>query len=193
MAVESGRWLQQSKFRRQTKRQGAQLGCHPYDAGFMVDISEQTRRSFAEFFLAIAFRDGCTAAKIVRETALRISPNLDVEAFDIDIAKLIDRVGGLKARDIQLTGFVGELFAIMRKHHIYGTSQFTLIILSLLVYEGVTKQKIWDSSEDCKVVPNASIETITSCLYPLILPAVMRPIHRAVQRWEEKQRDEAEG
>ena len=49
-----------------------------------------------------------------------------------------------------------------------------------------TKRKIWNSSEDCKVVPNASIETITSCLYPLILPAAMRPIHRALKYRERK-------
>lgn len=111
------------------------------DAGFMVELSEETRRSFAEFFLAIAFRDGSTAARIVRETALRLPPDLDVATFDADITELIQRVGGLRARDFQVAGFVGELFALMRKHRIYGTSQFTLIILSLLVYEGVTKQR----------------------------------------------------
>jgi ubiquinone biosynthesis protein len=111
------------------------------DAGFMVELTETTRRSFAEFFLAIAFRDGKAAARIVRETALCLPPNLKIEFFDRDIAELINRVGGLKARDFQVAGFVSELFAIMRKHHIYGTSQFTLIILSLLVYEGVTKQR----------------------------------------------------
>lgn len=114
------------------------------DAGFMVELSEDTRRAFAKFFLAIAFRDGKTASRIVRETALRLPPGLNVESFDHDVAELIARFGGLRARHFQVAGFVGELFAIMRKHRIYGPSEFTLIILSLLVYEGVTKQRYPD-------------------------------------------------
>lgn len=123
------------------------------DAGFMVALTEETRRSFAEFFLAIAFRDGSTAARIVRETAIRLPASLDVPAFDQDITDLIQRVGGLRARDFQVAGFVGELFAIMRKHCIYGTSQFTLIILSLLVYEGVTKQRHPDLDFQQEAIP----------------------------------------
>lgn len=123
------------------------------DAGFMVELTGATRQSFAEFFLSIALRDGSTAAKIVRETALRLPASLDVEAFDDDIAALVLRVGGLKARDFQVAGFVGELFGIMRKHEIYGTSQFTLIILSLLVYEGVTKQLRPDLDFQQEAVP----------------------------------------
>lgn len=123
------------------------------DAGFMVELTEEARRSFAEFFLAIAFRDGSKAAETVRETALRLPPDLNIEAFDRDIAELISRVGGLRARDFQVAGFVGELFAIMRKHNIYGTSQFTLIILSLLVYEGVTKQRYPDLDFQQESIP----------------------------------------
>lgn len=123
------------------------------DAGFMVELTNQVRRSFAEFFLAIAFRDGSTAAKIVRETALRLPPDLSIETFERDITDLINRVGGLRARDFQVAGFVGELFAIMHKHHIYGTSQFTLIILSLLVYEGVTKQRYPDLNFQQEAIP----------------------------------------
>jgi len=111
------------------------------DAGFMIELSDQTRRAFARFFLAIAFRDGDSASRTIRETALRLPSKLDVEIFDREISDLIDRVGGLTARDFQVAGFVGELFAIMRKHNIYGASQFTLIILSLLVYEGLAKQR----------------------------------------------------
>lgn len=123
------------------------------DAGFMIELTDKTRRSFAEFFLAIAFRDGTTAARIVRETAIRLPATLDVSAFDQGITDLIERVGGLRARDFQVAGFVGELFAIMRKHGIYGPSEFTMIILSLLVYEGVTKQRYPDLDFQQEAIP----------------------------------------
>ena len=46
------------------------------DAGFMVQLDDSTRRSFAKFFLSIAFRDGNTVARIVRETAHYLPPSL---------------------------------------------------------------------------------------------------------------------
>ncbi|MCZ8190226.1 MAG: AarF/UbiB family protein [Microcystis sp. LE19-338.1B] len=123
------------------------------DAGFMFQLDDSTRRSFAKFFLSIAFRNGSTAARIVRETAQYLPPSLDVKAFDDDITNLIERVGGLQARDFQVVGFVGELFAIQHKHGIYGTNQFTLTILSLLVFEGVAKQRFPDLNFQQESVP----------------------------------------
>jgi len=123
------------------------------DAGFMTQLDDSTRRSFAKFFLSIAFRDGSTAARIVRETAQCLPPNLNIKAFDDDITSLIKRVGGLRARDFQVAGFVGELFAIQHKHCIYGTNQFTLTILSLLVFEGVAKQRFPDLNFQQEAVP----------------------------------------
>jgi len=49
-----------------------------------------------------------------------------------------------------------------------------------------TKQRIWDSTEDRNVIPNANMDTITKCLYPFVLDAAMRPIYRAVRRQERK-------
>lgn len=111
------------------------------DAGFVVELTDEIRRSFAEFFLSIALRDGRTAAKIVRNTAIHVPIDLNILTFENDISRLIDKVAGSSARDFEVAGFVGELFSIMRKHKVLGTPNFTLIILSLLVFEGVTKDR----------------------------------------------------
>jgi len=97
--------------------------------------------------------DGRGAARIVRETATRVPPDFDANAFDDDICYLIERVGGMVAREFQVVGFVSELFALQRKHGIYGTSRFTLAILSLLVLEGVAKQRFPDLDFQKEVVP----------------------------------------
>ena len=52
-----------------------------------------------------------------------------------------------------------------------------------------TKQRIWDSCEDAELLPNASIATITDCLYPHIFQATLPRIHRAVRNREAKQRE----
>lgn len=123
------------------------------DAGFMTELGTSTRRSFAEFFLAFALRDGQSAAKIVRETAARLPENLDVNAFDSNVSSLVERFGGLRARDFRVAGFVSELFAIQRRYGIYGTSKFTLAILSLLVFEGVAKQRFPDLDFQREAIP----------------------------------------
>jgi ubiquinone biosynthesis protein len=123
------------------------------DAGFVAEFDGVSRRSFAEFFLSIAVRDGYAAAKIIRETARRLPENLDIEAFDNEISVLVNRFGGKKAREFQVAGFVIELFSIQRRHGIHGTSKFTLPILSLLVFEGVAKQRHPDLDFQAQSVP----------------------------------------
>jgi len=55
-----------------------------------------------------------------------------------------------------------------------------------------TKRRIWESTEDCKIIPNASIETITDCLYPHIFHATLPRIHRAVKNREVKEGEQIE-
>lgn len=46
--------------------------------------------------------------------------------------------------------------------------------------DNVKKRKMWKSTEDCKIIPNTSIETITDCLYAHIFQASLPRIYRAV-------------
>ena len=50
-----------------------------------------------------------------------------------------------------------------------------------------TKRKIWESSEDAAIIPNADIDTITDCLYPHIFQGTLPRIHRAVRNRERKE------
>jgi ubiquinone biosynthesis protein len=109
------------------------------DFGFVAELTPRAKQKFAEFFLSIAFRDGETAAKIVRETAIRVPVDLDSGALEKDIQTLIDKTSGRKAADFQVAGFVLELFEVQRQHRIFGSPDFTLPILSLLTYEGLIK------------------------------------------------------
>ena len=44
-----------------------------------------------------------------------------------------------------------------------------------------TKRRIWESTEDAEIIPNASIKTITEGLYPYIFHAAKTRISRAVR------------
>ena len=47
-----------------------------------------------------------------------------------------------------------------------------------------TKRAIWESTEDAQVLSNASMETITDCLYPFVFQATLPRIYRAVHKRE---------
>ena len=47
-----------------------------------------------------------------------------------------------------------------------------------------TKRRIWETTEDADIVRNATIETITECLYPFVCQATMPRILRAVRTRE---------
>jgi ubiquinone biosynthesis protein len=109
------------------------------DLGFVSELAPDARREFAQFFLSIAIRDGKSAARVVRETALQIGAHFDAVAFERDMQVLVDKAAGRKAGEFQVAGFVFDLFEIQRRHGVYGSPSFTLPILSLLAYEGLIK------------------------------------------------------
>jgi hypothetical protein len=47
-----------------------------------------------------------------------------------------------------------------------------------------TRRRIWELTGDAEIIPNASIETITDCLYPHVFLATLPRIHRAVRNRE---------
>jgi hypothetical protein len=51
-----------------------------------------------------------------------------------------------------------------------------------------TKRRIWESTEDAAVIPDAGLETIAECLYPFVFDAANRLIHKAVVDRERKRK-----
>ncbi|NLH73581.1 MAG: hypothetical protein GX456_11055 [Verrucomicrobia bacterium] len=47
-----------------------------------------------------------------------------------------------------------------------------------------TRRAIWESTKDAELIPNASMDTITDCLYPFVFQATLRRIYRAVRNRE---------
>jgi hypothetical protein len=50
--------------------------------------------------------------------------------------------------------------------------------------DAMTKRKIWESTEDSTIIPDAGLKTITECLYPFVFDAANRLIHKAVVKRE---------
>lgn len=123
------------------------------DFGFSAKLSPSERAAFARLFLSIALGDGATAARIVRETALRSPADLDSASFERELGQLIRASAGQRASDFLISSFVSSLFKIQRKYKIYGSPSFTMAIFSLTVYEGVIRHRCADLDFQREAVP----------------------------------------
>ena len=110
------------------------------DTGFIAKLSDQDRRHFARFFLGIATNAGRDCARILYETASSKSDTFDREGFDLAIVDLISRFAGSKAAEFQVATFAFHIFDIQRRFGLRGSTNFTMAILSLLIFEGIAKQ-----------------------------------------------------
>ena len=110
------------------------------DFGLVAALSDNDRRSFSEFFVAIATNDGRTCARIVLDTAQQLSPGFDAASFDDAMVGLVSRYAGLNAEEFEVARFAVDLFDVQRRHGVRGSTNFTLVIVAFVVFEGIVKQ-----------------------------------------------------
>ncbi len=110
------------------------------DMGFVATLAHDDRYLFGRFFFDIATNSGRDCARILYETSSYQSPAFNRAAFDQAIIDLIRRSSGSKAADFQVATFASQLFDIQRRFGLRGSNNFTMAILSLLVFEGIAKQ-----------------------------------------------------
>lgn len=105
------------------------------DAGFVVQLPEDARRAFTEFFFRMGTGNGRRCAEIVLSTALH-PPGLDPAAFTAEMVALVDSVTGVRAGDFDLLRFAAGLFDLQRRHGLHADPQFIFPLLGILVFEG---------------------------------------------------------
>ena len=110
------------------------------DFGLVAELSDLDRRTFARFFVGIATNDGRTCARIVRDTAQELDPAFDAESFEASMVALISSYSGLDAHGFEVARFAVDLFDVQRRHGVRGSTNFTLVIVSFVVFEGIVKQ-----------------------------------------------------
>lgn len=110
------------------------------DTGFIARLNDQDRRYFARFFLDIATNAGKDGARILYETASYASESFNREQFDQAVINLIGKTAGSKAAEFQVATFAFHIFDIQRRFGLRGSTNFTMAILSLLIFEGIAKQ-----------------------------------------------------
>ncbi|GCE07689.1 ABC1 kinase family protein [Dictyobacter aurantiacus] len=110
------------------------------DAGFVAQLKREDRHQFVEFFLGISMNAGKRCARILYETASYKSATFDQEQFQQEVRELIRKSSGANAANFQVATFAYQIFAIQKRFGLRGSTDFTMAILSLLVFEGIAKQ-----------------------------------------------------
>ncbi|MFJ1896273.1 ABC1 kinase family protein [Streptomyces sp. NPDC088115] len=116
------------------------------DAGFVVQLPDAVRRSFAGFFLNMAQGNGPKCADIVLDSAARLPADMDREGFRSAVTELVDEVAGALSKDFDLGAFAPRLFKLQKDFGVFAAAEFAFPLLSLLVLEGMIKE--FDSEVD---------------------------------------------
>ena len=109
------------------------------DFGLVARLDPADVIAFRRFFLAMATNDGETCARIVLETADSRPPRFDREAFEEAMKTMVDRFAGQRVKQFEVAHFTLELFDLQRRFSVRGSTAFTMMIVSLLVFEGIVK------------------------------------------------------
>jgi len=123
------------------------------DFGFMTELECDERLAFAAFFYSIATNDGARCAQIVIDTALYVPPDLKYEKFEADVIALIQSVSRARANEFQVAKFIVQLFDLQRHYRIMGTTAYTMVLLSLLIFEGIAKESYPDLDFQREALP----------------------------------------
>jgi ubiquinone biosynthesis protein len=102
-------------------------------------LPPKQRTQFRDFFFAMAANDGATCAHIVRDTAQSVPEELDQQGFTCAMVEMVNKASGLRAKQFNVAGFARDLFDIQRRFSVRGSVDFTMVILSLGVFEGILK------------------------------------------------------
>ncbi|MBU2667262.1 AarF/ABC1/UbiB kinase family protein [Actinoplanes bogorensis] len=108
------------------------------DGGFMIELPDQVRRLFADFFVNLALGRGERCAEIVLASARR-TDGCDRDGFTRRLAELVRETSGARAAQFSLVAFAGRLFDLQRRHHVFAAPEFVFPLLALLVIEGMVR------------------------------------------------------
>jgi len=107
------------------------------DFGFAEEMTMSETYQFREFFIGVMLCDGKRCAKVLIDTAVRISDPFDRGAFEASMCQLVKSRSRVAASKFRVVSFIKELFQIQSTHGMRGSHRFTMAILSLLVFEGI--------------------------------------------------------
>jgi ubiquinone biosynthesis protein len=115
-----------------------------FDAGLVSEMSRKDREYFRDFFVAFTNGDAAKATASIINSAVDVPHGLDRNRLQSDVGLLLTTYAGRRAGEFLVVDFVGRLFAIQRKHRLYGSPGFVSAIWALVMFEGLVRHRYPD-------------------------------------------------
>lgn len=134
-----------------TLRQALGQGYEPrlvlLDAGLTTELSPVNFRNFIDLFSAVAEGDGLAVARLMVERArggydVNIKRCIDYFGFESKMASIVQRVkkDTFRLAKVKIGDVLGDVLAMVRQHHVKIESDFTNLVVSIMVLEGLGRQ-----------------------------------------------------
>jgi ubiquinone biosynthesis protein len=125
---------------------------------------------FRDLFIAMATNNGKSCSRIILETAAAVPSSFVPEAFTAELTNRLEGFAGKSVHDFEVVKFVSMLFELQHKYRIRSSTEFTMTIVSLLMYEGLLKE----------LAPNTDFQQIAMDCLLSVKAAALSSEERAV-------------
>jgi ubiquinone biosynthesis protein len=150
------------------------------DCGMVERLDDEMHELFEDLLLMLMHRD----AEGLSDTLLRAGSapaDVDRVAFRADVSALLIQYGSQSLADFDLGGAIGQLFDIVRRHHVVMPSAASLLLKTLVMLEG-TAQLLNPNFNINEVITPFRDQLIRSRLDPKRLTRHLRQSIRDVDR-----------
>jgi ubiquinone biosynthesis protein len=110
-----------------------------FDAGLAATLTVEDSDCFRDFFVALAMGNADAVANAIIRSAANIPLDFQRTAFDAEVAVLVRAYTGRTAGSFLVVEFVYQIFALQRKHRLYGAPGFVTAIWALIMFEGIVR------------------------------------------------------
>jgi ubiquinone biosynthesis protein len=111
----------------------------PLDYGMFGHVDRATRERIAELLLGLLGQDTDRVARSLERLEIR-GENVDDRELKRDLGEIVSTYSDLSLDRIDLPRLLGELVALVRRHHLRIPSDLMLLIRSLVTIEGVGRR-----------------------------------------------------
>jgi aarF domain-containing kinase len=111
------------------------------DAGLVTELTDQNLQNFIDLFSAVADGDGELAGKLMVERS-RSKTCLNYSAYLKRMQTLVAHVQRQTFRlaTISISDILGDVLSMVRQHHVKIESDFTNLVVSIMVLEGLGRR-----------------------------------------------------
>ena len=102
-----------------------------------LDLAGRRRIALVNYFMALGM--GRELARLLREDSLDLG-HVDAAAFEADVVAYAAKIARRPLEELQVTLLIGELFDVIRRHHLRARPEFTVVGLAVIAAEGLGRR-----------------------------------------------------